>query len=80
MQIGGLGSNYAKWVNKPVDRPLRLFDTTAIEMLTKTPWWFVACFWFPIIIFIANIGINRAHALNFSNVCHEFFFFFFKRI
>lgn len=68
MQIGGLGENYTKWVNKPVDRPLRLFDTTAIEMLTKTPWWLVPCFWIPIFGLLAHIGINQAYAIEHSNV------------
>lgn len=70
MQIGGLGDNYAHWVNRPVDRPLRLFDSTALEMLTKTPWWLVPCFWIPIIGFIAMFGINHAHAMAYSNVSY----------
>lgn len=70
MQIGGLGNNYAHWVNKPVDRPLRLFDSTALEMLTNTPWWLVPCFWIPIIGFIAKFGINHAHAMAYSNVSY----------
>lgn len=60
-QIGSLGANYTEWVNKPVDRPLRLFDTVALEMLTKTPWWLVPAFWIPIIIILIKIGIDDAH-------------------
>lgn len=67
-QIGSLGANYTEWVNKPVDRPLRLFDTTALEMLTKTPWWLVPCFWIPIITYLINIGINEAHTKHYGNV------------
>lgn len=70
MQIGELGDNYTIWINKPVDRPLRLFDTTALEMLTKTPWWLVPCFWIPIIYLIAKIGINHAHAMAYSKVSY----------
>lgn len=67
-QISSLGANYTEWVNKPVDRPLRLFDSTAIEMLTKTPWWLVPGFWIPIIIFLIKIGINDAHDKHYGNV------------
>lgn len=67
-QIANLGPNYSEWVNKPVDRPLRLFDATAIEMLTKTPWWLVPGFWIPIIILLIKIGINDAHDRNYGNV------------
>ncbi|XP_055320321.1 uncharacterized protein LOC129577397 isoform X2 [Sitodiplosis mosellana] len=66
-QIGSLGVNYSEWVNKPVDRPLRLFDTTLLEMLTKTPWWLVPTFWIPIIVFLIKIGINDAHSKHNSN-------------
>lgn len=67
-QIGSLGANYTEWVNKPVDRPLRLFDTVALEMLTKTPWWLVPAFWIPIIIILIKIGIDDAHDKHCSNV------------
>lgn len=70
-QIASLGPNYAEWVNKPVDRPLRLFDTTALEMLTKTPWWLVPGFWIPIIIILIKIGINDAHGRHYGNVSEK---------
>lgn len=76
IQIGNLGDNYTNWCNKPVDRPLRLFDTTALEMLTKTPWWLVPCIWIPIIGLITNIGIKNAHAMAYSNVSYFFQFNF----
>lgn len=57
-QIGQIGANYTEWVNKPVDRYLRLFDSNSLELLTKTPWWLVPCFWIPIIILIAMVGIS----------------------
>lgn len=68
-QIKSLGANYAEWVNKPVDRPLRLFDSELLEMLTKTPWWLVPGFWLPIIAYLINIGIVDAHDKHASTVC-----------
>lgn len=57
-QISQLGANYTEWVNKPVDRHLRLFDRNSLEMLTKTPWWLVPAFWIPVIMGIAVVGIR----------------------
>lgn len=51
-QISSLKENYDEWVNKPVDRPLKLFDAWYLEMLTKTPWWLVPLFWIPAIIYL----------------------------
>lgn len=68
--FSNLGVNYNEWVNKPVDRPLRLFDTNALEMLTKTPWWLVPCFWIPIILYLIRIGVNDSHNKNYSNVSY----------
>lgn len=67
-QIGSLKGEYSEWVNKPVDRPLRLFGPNWLEMLTKTPWWAVPLFWIPSIIYIAKIGLNEAHVEGFSSV------------
>jgi len=55
-QISKLGKNYAEWVNKPVDRTLRLFGPNYLEILTKTPWWVIPIFWIPAISFILMIG------------------------
>lgn len=67
-QIGSLKGAYSEWVNKPVDRPLRLFGPDFLEMLTKTPWWAVPLFWIPSILYIANVGLNDAHDKGFSSV------------
>ncbi|XP_037033236.1 dihydroceramide fatty acyl 2-hydroxylase FAH2 isoform X1 [Bradysia coprophila] len=66
-QIGSLKENYSEWVNKPVDRPLRLFGPTWLENLTKTPWWLVPLFWIPSIGYIASIGLKEAYAAGFSS-------------
>lgn len=61
-QIGLLGENYSEWVHKPVDRPLRLFDTEALEMLTKTPWWVVPCYWIPAIAYMILFSSKDSHS------------------
>lgn len=61
-QIGQLGASYTEWVNKPVDRPLRLFRSDWLEALTKTPWWLVPAFWVPVIGWILCAGAQRATA------------------
>ncbi|XP_018803109.1 PREDICTED: fatty acid 2-hydroxylase [Bactrocera latifrons] len=48
-QISHITRHYDEWVHKPVDRPLRLFGPTYLEMLTKTPWWVIPLFWIPVI-------------------------------
>lgn len=54
---------YALWVNMPVDRPLRLFASEWMEMLTKTPWWLVPLFWVPILTYLLYNGNKEADAL-----------------
>jgi len=34
-QVAKLGENYYKWVNLPVDRPLRLIENNFLEWSTK---------------------------------------------
>lgn len=63
-QIGKLGKNYNEWVNKPVDRHLRMFHHDYLEVLTKTPWWAVPAFWIPVIIYFLNAGYNELIANN----------------
>uniref|UniRef100_A0A1I8PZ47 Fatty acid 2-hydroxylase n=1 Tax=Stomoxys calcitrans TaxID=35570 RepID=A0A1I8PZ47_STOCA len=48
-QIPKIAPHYNEWVHKPVDRPLRLFGPSYLEMCTKTPWWLVPAFWIPVI-------------------------------
>lgn len=58
VQIPTLGKYYVDWVNKPVDRKLRLFGPTWLENLTKTPWWVVPAFWIPAITYIIHLGVK----------------------
>ncbi|XP_058056773.1 uncharacterized protein LOC131208138 [Anopheles bellator] len=55
-QIHKMGPQYAEWVNKPVDRELRLLGPSWLENMTKTPWWIVPAFWIPAIGYIIHIG------------------------
>lgn len=59
VQIPTLGKHYVEWVNKPVDRELRLFGPTWLENLTKTPWWLVPTFWIPSILYIIHVGVRE---------------------
>ncbi|XP_070500690.1 fatty acid 2-hydroxylase-like [Chironomus tepperi] len=34
-QISKLGDDYAKWINLPVDRPLRIFENDFLELISK---------------------------------------------
>ncbi|KAL7040606.1 hypothetical protein ACKWTF_000456 [Chironomus riparius] len=49
-QISKLGDNYEKWVNLPVDRHLRLFENSFLELGSKTPWYVPILIWIPICI------------------------------
>ncbi|XP_055630429.1 uncharacterized protein LOC129771111 [Toxorhynchites rutilus septentrionalis] len=59
VQIPTLGKHYVEWVNKPVDRELRLFGPVWLENLTKTPWWVVPAFWVPSIVYIIHLGVRE---------------------
>ncbi|XP_036334065.1 fatty acid 2-hydroxylase isoform X2 [Rhagoletis pomonella] len=48
-QISQITRHYDEWVHRPVDRPLRLFGPSYLEMFTKTPWWVIPLFWIPVI-------------------------------
>lgn len=76
-QIGLITENYSEWVNKPVDRPLRLFGPEFLEMLTKTPWWLVPLFWIPAITYIAATGVDEARADGIDSVSIFSSMFFF---
>ncbi|EDO47290.1 predicted protein [Nematostella vectensis] len=55
-QVGNLGPNYVKWVHSPVDRPLRLFESSFVEFFSRTPWYFVPIIWIPIVLYLAYLG------------------------
>lgn len=51
-QVWKMGDQYGEWVNKAVDRQLRLFGPWYLECLTKTPWWTVPLVWAPTIAYL----------------------------
>lgn len=38
-QVGLLKEKYEEWVHKPVDRPIRLFESEFLEARTKASWY-----------------------------------------
>lgn len=72
-QIGRIGDDYAKWVNLPVDRNLRLFGPWYLECLTKTPWWLVPLFWIPSISLLLVHECSTNSKLRDHQVTHNLF-------
>lgn len=63
-QVGKLGCRYNEWVSAPVDRKLRLFESSLLESITITPWYIVPIFWTPIIFYFVYSGINHFTSQN----------------
>jgi 4-hydroxysphinganine ceramide fatty acyl 2-hydroxylase len=49
-QVASLGHNYFKWVNLPVDKPLRLFENPILEKLSRAKWYYIPIYWIPVFI------------------------------
>lgn len=49
-QVASLGHNYSKWVNLPVDKPLRLFENPILEMMSRAKWYYIPIYWIPVFI------------------------------
>lgn len=60
-QVHKLGEHYMKWVNSPVDRKLKLFDSDFIEFFSKTPWYMIPLIWLPIIMILAFFSLNQLY-------------------
>jgi len=76
-QISLLGDKYSEWVNKPVDRELKLFKNPFLEILTKTPWYLPLLFWIPAIsILISNevLTFDMSFANDFTSISLHLFF------
>lgn len=58
-QVGKLGPDYLKWVHSPVDRPLRLFSSSFVEIFSRTPWFLVPIIWIPVVIYSAIMAIKH---------------------
>ncbi|XP_017756367.1 PREDICTED: fatty acid 2-hydroxylase [Eufriesea mexicana] len=55
-QVGSLGHQYWEWVNLPVNRNIRLFDSKILENITITPWYLIPIIWIPIVIYFVYTG------------------------
>lgn len=49
-QVPFLGEKYFDWTHQQVDRPIRLFKSDIVEVMTKARWWFVPVVWIPVVI------------------------------
>ncbi|TGZ31874.1 Uncharacterized protein DBV15_01175 [Temnothorax longispinosus] len=65
-QVGFMGDRYWEWVNLPVNRPIRYFQSEILEILSITPWYILPIVWLPIIAYflymgcVSNISTNIA--------------------
>ncbi|KAK2586035.1 hypothetical protein KPH14_012038 [Odynerus spinipes] len=57
-QVSKLGDRYWEWVNLPVNRPIRLFQSNILEFLSVTPWYLVPIVWIPICIYFLYSGYS----------------------
>lgn len=62
-RVGDLKEKYWRWIHQPYDGTLRLFESSVLENLTRTPWWLVPLVWMPVVIIYFFIGINIMYEL-----------------
>ncbi|KAL6441143.1 hypothetical protein ACFW04_003455 [Cataglyphis niger] len=55
-QVGFMGNRYWEWVNLPVNRPIRFFQSDILELLSITPWYIIPIIWFPIVTYFFYMG------------------------
>ncbi|XP_011692149.1 PREDICTED: fatty acid 2-hydroxylase [Wasmannia auropunctata] len=73
-QVGYMGDRYWEWVNLPVDRPIRYFQSDILEILSITPWYMVPIVWVPIITYflymgcVLHISTNTAITTSFKSI------------
>ena len=51
-----------KWVNSPVNRKLKLFDSDFVEFFSKTPWFVVPLIWIPVAIICSIVSIKELNS------------------
>ncbi|KAL0124264.1 hypothetical protein PUN28_006250 [Cardiocondyla obscurior] len=61
-QVGYMGDRYWEWVNLPVNRPIRYFQSEILEILSVTPWYVLPIVWIPVFMYFLYMG----YMLNFS--------------
>ncbi|XP_011064575.1 PREDICTED: fatty acid 2-hydroxylase 1 [Acromyrmex echinatior] len=55
-QVGFMGEQYWEWVNLPVNRPIRFFQSDILEKLSISPWYILPIIWLPIISYFFYMG------------------------
>ncbi|XP_054002790.1 fatty acid 2-hydroxylase [Hylaeus anthracinus] len=55
-QVGNLGDKYWEWMNLPVNRKIRLFESNLLEIISITPWYFIPIVWVPVCIYFLYSG------------------------
>lgn len=68
-QVSSLGENYWEWVNLPVNRKIRLFESNLLETLTITPWYVIPLVWIPVSIYFFYSGWMQ---INFNDTDNHF--------
>ena len=62
--MGKLGPGYLDWVHSPVDRPLRLFESSLCEFFSITPWYVVPIIWIPAMLYACWVALQDLTARN----------------
>ncbi|KAI1711123.1 nucleolar RNA-binding protein, nop10p family domain-containing protein [Ditylenchus destructor] len=57
-KVGNLKHEYWKWIHRPTDGTLRLFQLDFLETLTNTSWWVIPLIWMPLVLFFISHGLN----------------------
>lgn len=68
-QVGLMGDRYWEWVNLPVNRPIRFFQSDILELLSITPWYIMPIVWFPIVIYFFYMGCVGNISTSIGNSC-----------
>ena len=66
-QVGFMGEQYWEWVNLPVNRPIRFFQSDILEKLSISPWYILPIIWLPIITYFFYMGCVLNVSTNIGN-------------
>jgi len=56
-QVGSLGENYWRWIHRPLNRPVRLFDSDFLEFFSKQHWSTVPIVWLPVATYFLLVSL-----------------------
>jgi len=59
LEVGKLGTAYWSWVHKPVLGKPRFFHSTALENITRCPWWVVPLVWLPVLVAVSMRAVQQ---------------------